>query len=131
MMKMPKRTLTALKESIEHWQRMSRYKKAEPRKIEEQPGIAGCSLCTVFLRREGKLTCTTCPVKISGHFGCGGTPYVKAYNAYDKHDMPAFRAAARDEVKFLQSLLPEIDKLPKNLVDAANKYLEDYKAEDK
>lgn len=104
---MDDKALTALKGSIEKWERNA---------VAETPGdydveSAVSALCSLF-RRE---TCQECPVMdVTGEKHCAGTPCWTAEDALDEWiDHPSSptlrdhaRAAARDEVTFLRSLLP-------------------------
>lgn len=107
-------TLKALKASIAKWERNAKARKPENFKT----GIGNCPLCEMFhpyrrgvIYRDG-LDCAGCPVqKKTGYGGCYGTPYSNAAEAHDdwEHDPTqgkAARAAAREEVAFLKSLLP-------------------------
>lgn len=102
-------TLKALNESIEKWERNA---------VAETPdgyvvGADDCALCDMFWETN----CRGCPVMSkSGQKGCVCTPYVIASaariawanNPSDATLRAAAHAAARDEVTFLQSLLPEV-----------------------
>ena len=106
---MDDRTLTALRQSIEKWERNA---------VAETPddfatGAETCALCDLFYWKDG---CNGCPVKErTGQWGCRGTPYLAADGArYEWSACPsdttrrdAARAAARAEVAFLRSLLPK------------------------
>lgn len=99
---MNKETLKALRESIAHWKRLATGKRREGEHI----GTRDCALCNLFLAKQ----CVGCPVaKSTGTFGCVETPYGKAAAARAMHgfDSPEFKSAARKELAFLQSLLPE------------------------
>ena len=99
-------TLAALKGSIETWERRAKgdYISA---------GITNCPLCMIFhplCRKEdinGAKRCSGCPVmEKTGKPYCKGTPYEYYMNiAYD--DTEAKMAAAKLEVEFLKSLVPE------------------------
>ncbi len=105
---MDDRTLAALWQSIEKWERNA---------VAETPGdyttgSASCALCEVFL--EG--CCQGCPVKSrTRETGCTGTPFVNAAHARwewlnhrsDATLRDAAHTAARAEAEFLRSLLPE------------------------
>jgi hypothetical protein len=72
----------------------------------ETVGAAHCALCDLFLN-DG---CSKCPVaqKVQ-RSGCSLTPYAAACDAHCEHgiDSPEFKAAAKVELEFLQSLLPK------------------------
>jgi hypothetical protein len=95
-------TLEALKGSIEKW-----------RKIVEEGGedlgVKNCPLCHLHYAYGN---CTGCPVnQASGGQQCGNTPY----DEWDELDLfgsgvadtPAKIEAARAELEFLRSLLPQ------------------------
>ena len=102
---MDARTLEALKASIEKWERNA---------VTETPdaflvGSINCALCRLFIDDA----CAGCPVEAQTRLGnCSRTPYDTAC-----HTRRAWRdgraskeqahAAAREEVAFLKSLLPE------------------------
>lgn len=100
-------TLEALKASIAKW---------EQNAVAETPdryatGPHACPLCVMFLLKHD--TCGGCPVALAtGISHCNATPYVRADRALslwalgvgssdDAHE------AARKEVAFLRSLLPD------------------------
>ena len=99
-------TLTALKQSIEKWERNA---------VAETPegfstGPTGCALCGLFWDDH----CTGCPVSTeTGQTKCYGTPYRASVEARDEWIRDPYRnalrdathAAARDEAAFLRSLL--------------------------
>jgi hypothetical protein len=94
-------TLEALKGSIEKW-----------RKIVEEGGVdegwENCPLCALFFRNG----CVDCPVSDATRMvSCDGSPY-EEWNAQchltgRKADTPKKLAAARAELEFLRSLLPQ------------------------
>ena len=106
-------TLTALRQSIEKWERNA---------VAETPGdyttgAASCALCEVFLGG----CCQGCPVKRrTRQTGCTGTPFANAVHARwawlnhssDAALRNAAHAAAREEAEFLRSLLPEEETTP-------------------
>lgn len=103
---MNERTLTALKESIEHWERLASGETG----FVEDVGSADCALCTIFLDEH---ECAGCPVhEKTGAEKCAFSPYVEALNSRRKYglDSPQFKSAARKELKFLKSLLPKPTK---------------------
>ena len=99
---MDAKTLTALKESIEHWRRLA---DGTNRKGEET-GPRSCALCMAFaVGRDSINKCDGCPVSVkTGMKDCRNTPY---YAAEAVFGAPTFRAAARKELEFLESLLPK------------------------
>lgn len=101
-------TLEALKASIAKWERNA---------VAETPGdytigSNSCALCSIYFDARN---CWGCPVVLrSGKPACCGTPYINAVGAlYDwkrrenGDDRERAHAAARDEVAFLKSLLPQ------------------------
>lgn len=103
-------TKQALKESIEHWERLA----SGDRHPGEGIGGGHCSLCAKFdLGVPIILKCDGCPVSaFSGKPKCEETPYTGANCAGWKHglDSDEFKAAAQLELEFLRSLLPKDDR---------------------
>jgi hypothetical protein len=99
---MTKKTLTALKGSIAHWERM-RDDVAAPH---ESPGPDSCPLCHLYF---GRSHCDIrCPIAAANHEHCVGTPYQYAEDLHDPNGVSAaFREAAQEEINFLKSLLPK------------------------
>ena len=100
-------TLTALQKSIAKWERNAEAKKPRDARL----GPFDCPLCAMYWHNDD---CVGCPVMDrTGEEGRQGSPYEAADTAHDKRlelDEEAaetFRAAARAEVGFLRSLLPE------------------------
>ena len=118
MEEMNEKTLTALKDSIEHWKRLATGKSTENEEIYQDD----CALCQVFFRRDA---CEGCPVNEAGFPNCKRSAWLACANAveawkcalhskYDSwKDTPRFRKAARALVKFLESLLPKEKSEPK------------------
>lgn len=109
---MNKKTLAALKASIQHW------KENEAAEAVDLVSVFGedCALCRMFAWEK---ECKGCPVaKKTGQSGCWGSPWRDAKSARDEwcrhpgsaHARDAFRAAARAEREFLESLLPESER---------------------
>lgn len=107
---MRRRTLKALRQSIGKWRRNAEAR--TPR--EYTTGYGDCPLCTLFIG-DG---CEGCPVReATGESYCRGTPYGSASSLWTKWAIKPdserrrvhAQRAARDEVKFLESLLPEED----------------------
>ena len=104
---MDAKTLEALKASIAKWERNAEATDTYDFRI----GEYDCPLCELFLHPDH---CECCPVfeKTSERF-CRGTPYINASSALTwwvlggARACDRARAAARDEVAFLKSLLPE------------------------
>lgn len=104
-------TLEALEDSIAHWKRMQQatdmYITGTAERI-ESPGSLCCSLCALFHARTG--SCHGCPVREhTGLGGCKDTPHEKAhdvwYNLGDAHWVEEWRAAAQNEIDFLEEVL--------------------------
>ena len=93
---MNKDELTALKESIEHWERL---KTGEDTNV----GSDSCALCN-YTRGDGlTVNCDKCPImRKTGHDSCDGTPYNDYY--FNRTTENAQRM-----IDFLKSLLPEDD----------------------
>ena len=105
---MDDKTLTALRQSIEKWERNA---------VAETPddlamGVEACPLCALFWRGR----CVGCPVMdATDDAFCDGSPYDAAESACEEWFQDpsntglrdAARAAARAEVAFLRSLLPD------------------------
>jgi len=98
-------TREALEASIAHWQAAAEID--DPRKA--QFGCQNCALCKLFRSK----TCDGCPVATrTGIISCKGTPYANAivwrnrwiFDLEDRGAEAAYRAAARREVEFLESL---------------------------
>jgi hypothetical protein len=118
---MTPQALKALKESIEHWERLA----AGKRNPHESVGADGCALCRVFnpcimdngFRREDR--CNGCPVaERTGKQFCFETPWDMIGKAIDEHgdeettrnwldNDPEARVLAAAELAFLKSLLPD------------------------
>lgn len=106
---MNKKTLTALKQSIAHHERMAKFTKIEQFE-KEAPGWSDCALCQLFIMQS----CVGCPVDNETHTSCQDTPYEEICDAHDllkekksKPNWQSFRKAERAEIKFLKSLLPK------------------------
>ena len=110
--KMNKKTLAALKASIQHW------KENEAAESSDDVSVWGdyCALCQLFVVKNE--SCDGCPVaKRTGKEQCDGSPWGAARDEFKKwrwaylvdlqEARDAFRAAARAEREFLESLLPE------------------------
>jgi hypothetical protein len=103
-------TLTALKQSIAHWERLV----SGNRLSNEYIGIYDCALCLKFFD-DG---CVGCPVyEKTGEPFCDGSSFMQAHNIIyilrlkglfkqEALDSPEFKAAAQEELDFLRSLLP-------------------------
>lgn len=116
---MTPQALTALKESIAHWERIA----TGNRKPGELVGREWCDLCSVFNAPIQKMVerCIGCPVyEKTGDWFCRGTPWVSIEEAIDTQrgeqetadwlDTPEARDLAAKELAFLKSLLPEEGK---------------------
>ena len=107
---MNKKTLAALRASIQHW------RENEAAETVDLAGVFAedCALCRMFVEKNDD--CAGCPVqKKTRSVQCRGSPWYSAKTAFlDWKKNPdntgardAFRAAARAEREFLESLLPE------------------------
>lgn len=103
-------TKKALLASIEHWRENEQAKSFKQVRL----GRTSCALCQRFgytCERTTPKTTELCPVaKATGRKCCHNTPYSDAYEADQIEDIRAFRAAARREREFLESLLPSPKK---------------------
>ena len=112
---MDARTAEALEKSIEHWRSI-----VVGPLMETHLGPATCELCREFNPVVNKHIpfrdkCVGCPVYAhAGHTGCSSTPYDAAEDALYEYwsnmtsdNESAFRAAARQELAFLESLREE------------------------
>ena len=103
---MTPQALTALKLSIAHWRRMAEGNRNKG----DKPTGSQCALCIEFRKYS---SCDGCPVQIhAGTHMCNCTPYYSAHIAYIDYGpkSPEFKAAARKELEFLESLLPKGEK---------------------
>jgi hypothetical protein len=110
---MNEEALQALKGSIRHWEELAEGKGG----VNNRPGASHCPLCLLFYQQWCQC-CIGCPVR--EHTGCAfcrGTPYdqvqktinndlIKPSDDWAYLQTDAFKAAAREEVAFLKSLLP-------------------------
>lgn len=104
---MKKKTLVALKGSIEKWEKIVAGKGKDR-------GTENCPLCKLFWAQ--KQTCQYCPVeRISKRGCCENTPY-DAWNVWkentekDRVVDKQSKQLAQAELDFLKSLLPENEK---------------------
>ncbi len=98
---MDERTRDALNRAIRHWA----FNEEGPIEL-AAVGPDACPLCALFI---AKIDCAGCPVAArTGKPGCEGSPYREADQAfmYRDEDEPRWRAAARAEREFLESLIP-------------------------
>jgi hypothetical protein len=111
---MKETTREALEASIVHWKAVAQA--PDPRLV--YIGCSSCALCMLFKRDDGN-DCYDCPVMArTGLVWCKKTPYGAAMDALRawqtalamgnrglrRDDGTAFRAAARAEIEFLESL---------------------------
>jgi hypothetical protein len=115
---MNEKTLKALKESIEHWKRLAKGTEGE------DYGGPECALCKKFNHFVNENipledSCKGCPVfQKTGEKYCRDTPYELIETEEDSYThrsdfikTEVFQLLAQEEVKFLESLLPN-DHLP-------------------
>lgn len=109
---MNKKTLTALKASIQHWE--DNVAATEPYQVAAGP--SSCALCRLFhpwYSTSNKNDCKGCPVHTkTGSSFCIDTPHSATTRAIvswcvSKAYWPAWQKAAQAELDFLKSLLPE------------------------
>ena len=113
----------ALLQSIEHWRAIVKKCEDEDPKIDIGP--KHCSLCEKFFpwgdgEHDEQLDCAGCPVKErTGKPRCRGTPYDKfefLLSDVEDEENVVYQAwtrltkAAKEELEFLESLLPEEEK---------------------
>jgi hypothetical protein len=97
---MDKKTLAALKRSIEKWKGNAAGKHVKTRSDD-------CPLCGLFIDND----CNGCPVMVqTGKEFCCDTPYFAATSALSRGDNNMFTEQSFAEVVFLESLLPEGEK---------------------
>ena len=110
---MTKKALVALKESIQHWERLV----SGDRLIGEIPNGEHCSLCTSFYNTslivgDADSLCVGCPIKDhTGTSVCFNTPYREVLDTITDYsarqlNKKKFKKAAEAELEFLKSLLP-------------------------
>ena len=102
---MNRKTLQALKDSIEKWRQIERGEMADM-------ASDNCPLCIHFSNAYGDIDCSSCPVmKRTGKYGCVGTPYVnwslEVLVNVPVADTPKLVRLARAEREFLENLLPK------------------------
>lgn len=104
---MKEKAITALKQSIEHWEKIVAGDDSE------QIGSFHCALCRQYHAKE----CRGCPVKArTGLKYCFGSPFEAIEDFADrclmpiKNSDPEFTPLAQAELDFLKSLLPKSDR---------------------
>ena len=108
---MNKRTLKALKKSIEHWRENVQAETPD----DAATGPEECALCNMFWSYLSPTCCDGCPVKNStGQVCCEGSPYIDAQEALSKWSSKdnqerkiVWQQAAQAELDFLIGLLLE------------------------
>ena len=99
---MDKRTKKALRDSIAHWEKVV----ADP--IYTRIGRLKCALCIEF--RDNEPSCNGCPIaEDSGPYCSSNYYYLEAVIARSSSRIMDLQKAARGEVRYLESLLPEED----------------------
>ena len=96
-------TKEALTKSIEHWRRLSDGTRMDGEGISQSE----CALCKRFFSKA--TGCASCPVRIkTGAPFCTNSPYDRATEVRKFGlDSEEFKAAAKLELEFLESLLPK------------------------
>lgn len=104
---MKKETLTALRGSIEKWEKICEGTGTDQ-------GADNCPLCQLF-NKANDSNCRGCPVAIAGYKGCHGSPYTEwtkyrtlTPDGWVIKTLDAATAAAA-ELSFLRSLLPSCE----------------------
>lgn len=110
---MNKKTLEALKDSIAHWDRMSKGK-AGPLEI---PDADNCALCRIYNNGFNRVNrgCAGCPVMAkTGESVCRSTPFMAAHRAWQLKGIKSlsFQYEAVKMRNFLKSLLPKPVRKP-------------------
>ena len=103
--------MIALRESIEHWERMA----AGDARPGETPYAQSCALCILFMHgRSQPERCLGCPVCVkTGLRFCHGSPWREASKNWPvSMDGPTigFHAAAEVEVEFLKGILKDLEE---------------------
>ncbi len=89
----------ALRLSIKHWENLRDGVVEEPR-----PGAASCECCVQHNGPTTEGNCGQCPIYLrTKSFGCGETPYNKAYREYYGREYSSGGMA--EEVDFLKETL--------------------------
>lgn len=103
--------IKVLKESIEHWKRLTFNQVGEF----EVPNAASCPCCQRYMTINN--ICGNCPITQDTHKTfCTGTPYPKAALAYDARDTEvnkqeiAFIKLGVKELHYLYQLLAKLEK---------------------
>lgn len=104
-MKMNKATLKALRASIKHWEENVAAETPENASVD----AAYCALCRKFYKDH---LCIGCPVMTNTGFSCcENSPYENANDKLYDWEIGGSRAnwrrAAKKELEFLKSLLPQ------------------------
>ncbi len=109
---MDKKAEQALRQSIQHWK--ENLERAEGDRVSKiDTSARSCALCNMFFESG----CQGCPVSCqTGKDCCNGTPYIRARETIREylslpldrrhHELPAIVKAVKDEIQFLESLLP-------------------------
>jgi len=104
--------LKALKESIEHWERVVE----NPKK--EEIGYKECALCSLYRRNFEAGGCEGCPVyEKTGKHGCHGTPYKEIFG-YD------FRGRQQEDDNGELRVIPTKEEALKELAFLKDLYIE-------
>ena len=108
---MNRKTLTALKKSIKHWEENVAAETA----WDASTRASECALCAIFLYNGTQTRCTGCPVREKTKRSyCNRSPYTKAHEAFSgwfrspnsPEAKKRWSVAAKAELTFLRSLLP-------------------------
>lgn len=114
MKKYDAETLKALKGSISKWKSI-----VEGTGVDH--GTANCNLCQLFMPNEDGFDCRGCPAKVGDDQHCDCTPYEAWCDHHRLAHRTIFRTRlipecaecvklAKEELKFLQGLLPKATK---------------------
>lgn len=100
---MNRKTLSALKKSIKHWEEnVEKAKNGELSYLDILPNK--CALCVMFLLFSD---CFECPIyKKVKNVGCRKTPYIYVIKTLKNKNTANIFKACKKELAFLKSLLP-------------------------
>jgi len=69
-------------------------------------GIGTSALCQLYFFSYPD-QCADCPVSLTGHPACKGTPYWDYQDALEVNNLPLAKLAAEEEIEFLEGLIHE------------------------
>ncbi len=90
--------------TMQKWQRIRDYLEAGE-KVENPGGCDTCGLCMFYgARVDWLLDCEQCPIGMSGHVACDGTPYITFMFAIVNNELDEARHAVYREIEFLERI---------------------------